>query len=452
MGRRPKIQQENIPPKITKNTKIKTPSLLRGVRDILPNEQIYWSFLRKKIELIAKKYDYQRIDTPILEEKILFQRAIGKHNETVLKELFCFADQSGSNVCLRPEGTAPIARAYIKHGMYTLPQPVKLYYEGPMFRYDRPQSGRHRQFHQTGFEVIGDNNPILDAQLILIAVNFFSELNIKVNLQINSIGCEVCRSNYTRELGKFLKTKKSRLCNECKKRLTINPLKVLNCREKGCQGIREEAPQIIDWLCEGCKKHFVKVLEYLDEIDISYDLNPYMIRCLDYYSHTVFEIWPEDDTQKENAQNDLAGGGRYNDLITMLGGKPTPAVGFAIGLERAILQMKKQNFYLPPAQWPIVFLAQLGDQAKRKSLKLFEELHRQNIFAIESLSEDSLKAQLDLANKHKVKFVLILGQKEVIDNTILLRDMEGGMQEVIDFKKIIPELKKKIEEILTDKK
>lgn len=444
MGRRPKLKQEE--PKVPKVQKFKTPSILRGMKDILPGEQPYWEFIIKKIEDLTRKYNYKKIIMPVLEEKSLFQRALGRQSDIVLNELFSFQDLGGSNVCLRPEATASVMRAYIKHGMQILPQPVKLYYSGPMYRYERTQSGRQREFNQFGFEIIGDKNPVLDAQLILMCHNLLQELNIKVNIQVNSIGCELCRPNYVKEFTKFLKTKKSRLCNECKKKLTKNPLKILDCPEKGCQFVKEESPQIIDWLCDDCKSHFVTVLEYLDELEVPYNLNPYLVRNLDYYTKTVFEVWPLEDNDQNSQQNSLAAGGRCDELATVLGSKPTPMCGFAIGIERVILQFKKQSLFLPKPQSPVVFLAQLGEQAKRKCLKLFEELHKNNIFAVESLSLNSLKAQLELAHKLKVKFTLILGQKEVIDNTILLRDMEGGMQEIIDFKKAIPELKKKIEE------
>lgn len=445
MGRRPKIKQEE--PRQAKIQKFKTPSLVRGVRDILPNEQGYWDLVYKKIGELAKKYNYQKITPPLLEEKSLFQRAIGKYNDLIANEFFCFADPGGNNICLRPEATASVVRAYIRHGMHALPPPVKLYYTGPMFRYERPQSGRQREFYQFGFEALGDKNPILDAQLILIALNFFNELNINVRMQLNSMGCPACRPGYIKEFTKFLKNKKSRLCPECKNLLSRNPLKILNCKEKSCQFVKEESPQIVDWLCEDCKGHFVKVLEYLDDLDVPYELNPHLIRNLDYYTKTIFEIWQEEGADQNNGGNSLGAGGRYDNLVELLDGKPAPACGFAIGIERTIMQLRRQNTVISQQQQPVVFLAQLGEQAKRKCLKLFEELHKNGIYAVESFSTDNLKLQLDIAGKLKVKFTLIMGQKEVLDNTILLRDMDGGMQEIIDFKKVVPEIKKKIEEM-----
>ncbi|MFH1192325.1 MAG: histidine--tRNA ligase [bacterium] len=444
MGRRPKNRLDDAKP--IKIQKFKTPLIVRGMKDILPSEQIYFDFIQKKIDEITKKYSYKRIETPIVEEKSLFQRALGKHSNLITKEMFCFSESSGNNVCLRPEGTAAVVRAYIKHGMQAMLQPIRMYYVGNMFRYERPQSGHQREFRQFGLEALGEKNPVLDAQLILINYNFLNELNLKVKLYINSIGCPVCRPNYARELTKFLKRKRSRLCGECKKNLNKNPLKILACEEKSCDFVKEESPQIVDWLCEECKSHFVKVLEYLDELDVPYELNPYLVRNLNYYTKTIFEIHPDEAGNSESSKESLSAGGRYDNLVEVLGGKPAPACGFAVGIERVIAQLKKQNAVIPQGDSPYVFVAQLGDAAKTKCLKLFEELHKENIIAVENFSVDNLKAQLDMANKLKVKYILILGQKEVLDKTILIRDTEGGMQEVIDFKKVIPELKKKLEE------
>lgn len=443
MGRRPKNKSED--PKPVKILRFKTPSILRGMKDILPNEQPYWDYIDKTVKELAKKYNYQKISLPILEEKNLFQRSIGKQTVLISKELFCFSDPGNMNVCLRPEARSSIVRAYIKHGMSALPQPVKLYYSGQMFRYERPQSGVYRQFNHLGFEALGQTNPIMDSQLILTAHNFFKLINTKISLQINSIGCLACRPNYTKELTKFLKGKKSRVCGECKKWITKDPLRVLECAEKTCLPIKEECPQIIDWLCEDCKSHFVSVLEYLDELDIPYELNPHLVKSKGYYTKTIFEILPAEESESNN-QNALGGGGRYDNLVETLDGKPAGACGLVIGAERVINQIKKQNSYVPQEENPAVFLAQLGEGARKKGLILFENLHKENIYAIESFSTDSLKEQLELATRKGIKFTLILGQKEVMDDTILLRDMEGGMQEIIDFKKIIPELKKKIED------
>jgi histidyl-tRNA synthetase len=362
--------------------------------------------------------------------------------------MFSFEDRGGDNVSLRPEATASVARAYINHGMLNLSQPVKLYYIGPMFRYDRPQSGRYRQFNQLGFEALGDMHPVLDAQIIILTYNFFKELKVPVNIQINSIGCPECRKEYKVQLVNYYKTQKADLCDDCKARLTKSPLRLLDCKEEKCKAINEDAPQIVDWLCDECKNHFVKVLEFLDEIEIPYNLNPNLVRGLDYYTKTVFEIWsaPKDGAEESSkkSQNALGGGGRYDNLIELLGGRSTPAVGASIGIERAILKIKELEIEVPEKEAPDIFIAQLGEAAKRKSLLFYETLRQEGVKIAESFAKDGLKNQLDIANKLGVKYTLILGQKELSEGTILLRDMEGGVQETINYNKAIKEIKKRL--------
>lgn len=423
--------------------KLKELQSLRGMKDSLPDEQKYWFFIQKKAEKFALGCGFFRIDTPILEAKNLFVRAVGVHTDIIEKEMFSFADRSGEEMCLRPEATASIARAYIQHGMINLPQPVKFYYFGPMFRHDRPQAGRLRQFWQLGFEILGDSHPVVDAELVLLAFNFCRELGLKVNIQINNIGCSSCRPKYVAELVNYYRAKRKLLCENCKKRLIKNPLRLLDCKEEKCQSVKEEAPQIVDWLCDDCKNHFVRVLEYLDEVGAPYNLNPYLVRGLDYYARTVFELFPEEEAAVER-QDALGGGGRYDDLIKFLGGRPTPACGFALGIERLILAIKRKNLVVPESEKPAIFLAQLGENARRRALVLFEELRAGGIYTASNFSKEGLKTQLEIANKLGVKFVLILGQKEVIDETIIIKDMESGVQEIVDFKKIVSEVKKKL--------
>ncbi|MAF14253.1 MAG: histidine--tRNA ligase [Parcubacteria group bacterium] len=429
--------------KVKKSASNKSPQLLRGFKDILPVDQKYWEFIRKTADSFANGYGFSRIDPPILEEASLFIRSIGKQTDIVEKEMFSFSDTGQGTVVLRPEATASVVRAYINHGMISLPQPVKLYYWGPMFRRERPQSGRQRQFHQFGFEILGDDNPVIDAQIISITNNFYQQIGLnQISIQVNSIGCPDCRKVYIQELVTYYRSKRKMLCEDCKKRLTKNPLRLLDCKKQSCEVIKAEAPQIIDWIDEECKTHFMKVVEYLDELNISYILNPTLVRGLDYYSKTVFEIWPSD--KEEGSQSVLAGGGRYDGLFEVLGGQPTPAAGVAIGIERTILQLKHKEIKVGKGLSPDVFLAQIGDQAKVKSLLLFEQLRKEKIKVAENFAKDSLKAQLELANKLGVRYALILGQKEVMDGTILIRDMESGVQEIIDFNKTVQELKKKI--------
>jgi len=422
----------------------KNPQLLRGFKDILPKDQKYWDIISDISKKLAVGFGYGRIRLPILEETNLFVRSVGKDTDIVEKEMFSFVDRSGINVSLRPEATASVARAYIEHGMYNMTQPVKLFYFGPMFRREKPQSGRHRQFYQFGYEALGSSEPIVDAQLIAIASKFFTRIGLKegINIQVNSLGCKACREDYKQELINFFKPKRKLLCDNCKKRLTKNPLRILDCKETSCQTLLSEAPQILDWLDDECKDHFMKVLEYLDQLEIVYNLNPYLVRGLDYYTKTVFEIWSEN---KMGSQTALGGGGRYDGLVELLGGREEiPAAGFSTGVERIILMLKENEIKIEEKYKPEVFLAQIGHQAKIKALKLLENLQESGINTTESFAKDSLKSQLELANKLKVKYSLILGQKEVLDGTILVREMEGGVQEIIDYEKIVADLKKKL--------
>ena len=480
-------------------------SRLRGMKDVLPKEYKYWNLVIRKASELAKVYGFERIETPILEHLELYERSTGKDSDIVSKEMFTFIDKNGEKVALRPEATPGLVRSYIEHGMFNLPQPVKLFWLGPLFRHEKPQLGRFRQHSQFNLEILGEDSPVADAQLILIAYNFFRELQIEVQIQINSIGCSECRQEYITKLIEFYKErgKRAKLCFDCKKRIVKNPLRLLDCKEEKCIEIRSEAPQIVDWLCDSCRDHFIKVLEYLDELDILYNLDPYLVRGLDYYNRTVFEIWPsfveategkpsyaptdlpavqdfgrrgadgrapslklnatrdrpkpmasdealageeaaEDKPGYYSRQSSLGGGGRYDGLVEQMGGRPTAACGFGLGIERTILKIKEKNIPLKQDEKGDIFLAQLGEQARRKAMSLFEELRRSGISIRQAFTKDSLKAQLEVANRLGVKYSLILGQKEIMDGTILIRDMESGIQEVIDCKKLVPEIEKRL--------
>jgi len=427
----------------------KAPQLLRGMRDILPADQNYWDYIYDTARELARDFNYGRIETPILEETNLFVRAVGKETDIVQKEMYTFQDTSGESITLRPEATASIARAYVTHGMLNQPQPVKFWYWGPMFRHERPQSGRYRQFYQFGFEALGEDSPVLDAQIIMIANDFFKEMGLPITVQINSLGTPESRQAFKTELVSYYRSRRGQLCEDCKKRLNKNPLRLLDCKDEGCRGLRNEAPQIVDWLDDGSKNHFMKVLEALDEADVPYVMNPFLVRGLDYYTQTVFEIWPEGDDD-EARQNALGGGGRYDLLVEMLGGRPTPATGFAIGVERVISYLRSAEAKVPAVEKPEIFFAQLGEQARIKALALFEEFRKARIPLAEAFSKDSLKAQLEIANKLGAQYTLILGQKEVLDGTILIRDMEAGIQEIVDQKKIVRQIQKKLNKPLAE--
>lgn len=413
------------------------------MRDILPAEQIYWEKIRQVIKNLARAYGFERLDTPILEEADLFVKGTGLYTDIIEKEMYNLRTKGGDKLSLRPEFTPAMMRAYLENGLSSWSHPIKLYTIGPIFRYERPQKGRYRQSEQANFEIIGQKDPVLDAQLIQL---FFSisnkELTLKnLTVQINSIGCSRCRPVYRKKLVSFYRNRKKELCSICQRRLSQNPLRLLDCQENKCRRIAQEAPQIIDNLCEDCHNHFKNVLEFLDELSIPYILNPHLVRGLDYYTKTVFEIWPEGE---EGRQIALAGGGRYDDLIKLLGGKETPAVGFAMGLDRIVDLMKVRNVKIVSRSRPLIFLVQLGDSAKKKSLKLFEELRQAGLETASSFSQNTIKAQLGKADRLKARFALILGQKEVLDETIIIKDMLSGVQETVPLTKVIKELKKRL--------
>jgi histidyl-tRNA synthetase len=423
--------------------------VLRGMHDILPREEKYWKPLFHNAENLAEHYQFGRIETPIMEEAGLFVRSLGKGTDVVEKEMYVFEISEGK-VGLRPEGTAPVVRAFINGGMWNYPQPVKLWYWEPMFRHDRPQAGRYRQFHQVGYEIIGVLDAAADAELILIAYNFFKDVNFPVEVRVNSIGLPDERERYKAELANYYRTKKSYLCEECRKRLLKNPLRLLDCKEPQCQPIKDEAPQIIDWLSESSKSYFMKVLEYLDELGVPYTLQPTLVRGLDYYTHTVFEIYPavpEGEPANEKAQSALGGGGRYDLLIEEMGGRPTPACGMAIGIDRTVAALKqyaeKNPLNLPKPVYDI-FFAQLGERAKGRALKMIDDLRHSGLKVGFNLFKNSLKTQLELANDLKVPYALIIGQKEVQEGTIIVRDMESGIQEIVDQKKAENLVKRKL--------
>ncbi len=421
---------------------LQPPQLLRGMKDILPSDQPYWWWLFDVAKNLADCYGFDRIETPIMEATSLFTRSIGEATDTVSKEMYTFSDKSGDSVSLRPEGTAGVVRAYIEHGMLNLPQPVKLWYFSPFFRHDRPQAGRYRQFWQLGFEVFGGQQAILEAQLILMVRAFYTSIGLETTLQMNSIGDKATRTQYAKVLQAYMKTKKSELSDEQKVTLQKNPLRLLDSKDPKVIELLADAPQILDSLDEASQKHFQEVLGYLDELDVPFVLNPRLVRGLDYYNRTVFEFWSADD---EAGQISLGGGGRYDTLVESLGGRPTPAIGFAGGIERPIIKLKEKLIAPRPTPAPEVFLAQLGDSARRKMLKLFEQLRSQGVRVAEAMTKDGIKQQLEVANKLGAHYTLIVGQKEMMDDTALIRDMENGIQEVVPFAKVESELKKRLE-------
>ena len=424
---------------------------LQGMKDIIFDEYKYWELVTRKATKMARAYGFHGIKTPTLERSVLYEHSSGKTSDIVSKEMYTFIDKSGVKIALRPEATPSLVRAYIENSMINLPQPVKMFWLSSVYRQDNLKVGVTREHSQFNLDIFGDDKPIADFFLIFIAYNFFKELQIDIQIQINSIGCPECRKEYIKKLIAFYKIrgKRARLCNDCKKRLVKNPLRLLDCKKSTCQELREDIPNIADYLCDDCHNHFVAVLECLDEVDVSYSFNPQLVRGLDYYNRTVFEIWPtdelEDGNQKNKEQNlSLGGGGRYDNLVKYMGGKETPAVGFGIGLERTILKIKENDIPIKEDKNFLVFIAHLGDQARGKALLLFEEMRKTGFSVCQSFTSNSLKLQLEEASRLNARFSLILGQKEYADKTILIRDMESGIQEIIDYKKIREEKEKRI--------
>lgn len=428
-----------------KAAETKEPLLLqppRGMKDILPEEQPYWDQVRRTTEKIAREYGFSRIDTPILEFSNLFARGVGEGTDIVEKEMYNFVTKGGDKVALRPEFTAGTARAYIQYGMTVLPKPIKLFSTGSVYRYDRPQEGRYREFYQVNYDIFGEQDAILDAQVIQVAARIVQCLGIKsVQIQVNSIGCASCRKEHKDLLVNYLESKKQKLCQDCKRRMEINPLRVLDCKEDKCSQVAATAPQSVDHLCDECRVHFKNLLEYLDELELPYVINPQLVRGLDYYTKTVFEIWSGSEEGRKNA---LGGGGRYDNLIKSLGGEATPAIGFGLGVERLITEMKRVQAKPYRAPRPRVYLAQLGDLAKKKSLKLFSEMEKNGILVAESFGRGSLKSQLRVADKLGVELTLILGQKEALDKTVIVKNMVSGVQEIVTMEKLIDVVKKKL--------
>lgn len=407
-----------------------------GVHDILPDDHEYFTFIKKVVRHRARQAGYRRIATPIFEYFDVFQRGIGDTTDIIQKEMYTFDDRGGRLLALKPEATAGICRAYIEHSMRLWPQPVELYCIEPHFRYDRPQKGRYRQFWQYDFEIIGETDPALDVQMIHLNQKILGDLGIAhlFDLQINSIGCKVCRIDFINALKDYYAGKERGLCFDCKTRLEKNPLRLLDCKEEDCRTIASFAPKFSDLLCAECKTFDANVKEYLTELGIPYTINSQLVRGLDYYTKTVFEWWDK----SFGAQNAIGGGGRYDGLIEIMGGEPTPAVGFAVGMERVVMHMKNAGIRVPKKDDIHVFVAQLGDTAKKKCLKLISDLREQGVKTVGALGKGSMKAQLRLADKFHVQHTLILGATEVRDGTIILRNMAKGSQKIIPFAEAVP--------------
>lgn len=445
--------------KMSKKTKINIDLLHspKGTRDLLSEDYELQKEISEKAEKIAAYYGFSPIETPHIEKEELFTATLGETSDIVEKQMYTIRTKGGDRLVLRPEYTAPVMRAYLEHGMHTLPQPVMLYYNGALFRHENPQKGRLREYHSFGLEILGAQDEIADALILRLTTLILKEIGVKSYIvNINSIGDKECAPLYKKELVSFLRKKSGNLCSDCKRRLKTNPLRVLDCKEEKCKEIVSNAPQMIDFLCDDCKKHFKTVLEYLDELNIPYILDNCLVRGLDYYSRTVFEIFEETAEEENTPKNDieekeskiaLAAGGRYDYLGQIISGKNVPGVGAGIGIERLALILKEQTGATKEKRkqkTPKIYLIQLGELAKRKSLLLLEDLRKAHIPILHSLSKDSLRGQLKSADNLKSEIALIIGQKEALENTVIARNMETGSQEIIEISKAAEYLKEKI--------
>jgi len=415
-----------------------------GMKDILPRDRKLYDVVERASSKIASYYGYERMDTPTLEYSELFEKGTGQSTDIVQKQMYNLTAEGGDKLTLRPEFTPSLVRAYIQHGMVAWPHPVKLSAIGPLFRHEKPQSGRYREFRQFEIDAIGDKDPIIDAQVIFIFFKILENLGVKdINIHVNSIGCPKCKPNYRKILKDYYRGRERSLCKDCRKRKKVNVLRLLDCKDEKCERLKVGSPEVVDHLCSECHNHLKGVLEALDYIELPYVLSPHLVRGLDYYTKTVFEIIPLEGDDEERVVS-LVGGGRFDGLVKLLGGEDTPAVGASMGIERVIARMRKDGVNTRTEKTPRVFLVHLGALAKLRAMKLVEELRVAGIPTREALGRSSIKSQMALADKMGTEYALILGHQEVAEETIIIRDMNSGSQEVMPIGKVIKELKKRL--------
>jgi histidyl-tRNA synthetase len=439
MGRPKKLNLE------IKKPRRKKPILLaEGMTDILPEDQKYWDFVLEKFTKIIKPYSFSKIDTPLLEKSELFSKRVGFSENFVSKNMFIFKDIKKENLALKYDLIMSVARAYVEKNMYSLGRSVKLYSYGPVFRNKNYEENSLKQNFQFSMNIIGKDDAAVDAQVIFLIKKMLESVGLRdLEVQVNSTGCSLCAYEYKSILTDFINSRKSRLCNSCKKSVKENIFSIFNCQNEDCRSIFEDAPEVIDSLCESCKNHFKIILEYLDDLKIPYNLNSRIFKKINYYTKTAFEITAP--KKEKNGVYLLAEGGRHDDLIDALGGNSAPMMSSSLDLNKIIDLIKEQEIKVPEKKIkPDVLLIQLGELAKRKALEIFDDMINKGINVKESLHKDSIKSQLRLAKNLEVKFAVILGQKEVLDKTVLIRDMESGIQEIINLEKLVEELKKRL--------
>lgn len=414
----------------------------RGTKDITPKDVYKWHYVEKKFREICALYGYEEIRTPIFEHTEVFARSVGDTTDVVQKEMYSFTDRGDRQLSLKPEGTAGVIRSFIENKMYADTQPTKLYYITPCFRYERPQAGRQRQFHQFGVEVLGSDGPSVDAEVISLAVQFFNEMGLKnLSVNINSVGCPTCREEYNRKLKEYLDKKVDVLCETCLERKDKNPMRVIDCKNPHCKENLQDIPFMIDHLCEDCKDHFDKLQTYLKEMDINYVVDKTIVRGLDYYKKTAFEIISNDI----GSQSTVCGGGRYDGLVEMLGGpKGISGIGFALGAERLLLTLENNNIEIENPKSTDIYIATIGDAAKTKSFKLIKDLRTNHISADNDHLDKSLKAQFKYSDKLNAKYTVVIGDDELANDTATLKNMKTSEQTTIKLSELVDELKKRL--------
>ena len=413
----------------------------RGTNDFLPEDTAKWQYIEQVMRDLCKDYGYEEIRTPIFEDTELFQRGVGDTTDIVQKEMYTFDDAGGRSITLRPENTAAAARAYIEDKLFANTQPTKLFYIGPMFRYERPQAGRFRQFHQFGVECFGTNSPAADAEIIALAWEFYRRLGLKdLEVHLNSVGCPNCRPAHRKQLQEFLKPRYDELCDTCKGRYEKNPLRILDCKSPVCQELTKGAPTTLDCLCDDCKEHFEAVKSYLDAAGIPYTIDNRLVRGLDYYTNTAFEI----HMKGIGAQSAVCGGGRYNGLLEEIGDRSIPGVGYALGMERVFNSLKAQGVEIPVNNDKDVFIATLGENAGVPAFTILNKLRENGIKAEMDLLGRSLKAQMKYADKFNVKYTIILGDDEIAKGVACVRDMSDSSQTEVPLTDVVSELVSKI--------
>ena len=405
----------------------------RGTKDILPEQIANWLYVENKIRTICQNYGYEEIRTPIFEHTELFQRGIGEGTDVVDKEMYTFTDRGGRSITLRPENTASAVRAYLQNKLYASGNLVKLFYIGSMFRYDRPQAGRLREFHQFGVEALGEQNPAVDAEIILLAWDFLKSLGLDdLKLKINTVGCPNCRPVYRQKLQHYFSENMEELCDDCKHRLLKNPMRILDCKVDGTKEFIEDAPKIESCLCNECREHFSSVQKYLQAAGVNFEIDSRLVRGLDYYTKTAFEI----QYLPLGAQSAVAGGGRYDGLIEEIGGSPTPGIGFAAGIERILIALEKQNLLQAEKNNPNAFIVAADEISEVYAFKLLTELRRKNISVTMDFAKRSMKAQMKQAAKSGAKFALIIGEDEVKNSAVTLKNLETSAQETISISEV----------------